>query len=80
MDLSSHASSNGGLTWVIPNRLRPTTAVLAYCVALLVAAGGWINPVAAQFFPPGIVNPLANIDPGEDLFASHVIDNFMLFF
>ncbi len=30
-------------------------------------------PAAAQFFPPGVVNPFADVDPGEDLFASHVI-------
>ena len=75
MDHSSHTSSNSGFTWVIPNRLRPTTAVLAYCVVLLVAAGGWTKPVAAQFFLPGIVNPFADIDPGEDQQASHVIED-----
>jgi hypothetical protein len=75
MDLSTHASPNSVLTGVLSNRLRPTTAVLAYCVALLVAVGGWERPAAGQFFPPGIVNPFADVDPGEDLYASHVIED-----
>ncbi|MBG7606030.1 MAG: exo-alpha-sialidase, partial [Actinobacteria bacterium] len=37
-------------------------------------AAGPVKPAAAQFLPPGIMNPFADIDPGEDLFASHVIE------
>ena len=53
--------------------LLPAVLLLAICVATVIVAG-WVRPAAAQFLPPGVVNPFADIDPGEDLFASHVIE------
>lgn len=42
-------------------------------VTLLGVVSGPARPAAAQFLPPGIVNPYANIDIGEDRYPSHVI-------
>ena len=51
-----------------------TCSIRWFGCALLGLLVSWAPPASAQFLPPGIVNPFADIDPGQDMHSSHVIE------
>ncbi len=69
--------SNLPVRWMSKPRPITSPGLLPALLLVVVAAVGVliVRPAAAQFLPPGIVNPFADIDPGDDLFASHVIED-----
>lgn len=56
-------------------RLHCLVVVLTLVGLCVPGSGIWVRPLAAQFLPPGVVNPFADVDPGQDQQASHVIED-----